>query len=99
MSMNLSEVVQTKNIINFGFATLVAAAFLGATASSKAETPDIFTKHGFPIPGAHFAKKETGKPTMIAVSKSAKTVGRQKQTAPEVGKKRPQPARFANATS
>ncbi len=99
MSMNLSELVQPKNIVNFGFATLVAAALLGDTPSAKAETPDIFTKHGLAIPGAYFAKKETGKPTTIAVSKSAKTVGKQKQTALEVGKKRPQPARLANATS
>ena len=98
MSMNLSEVVQTKNIVNFGFATLVAAALLGDTPSAKAETPDIFTKHGLAIPGAYFAKKETGKPATIAVSKSAKTVGKQKQTA-RGGKKRPQPARLANATS
>jgi hypothetical protein len=34
---------------------------------------------------------------MIAVSKSAKTVGKQKQTVPEIGKKRPQPARLAKA--
>jgi len=36
---------------------------------------------------------------MITVTKSAKTVGNQKQTAPEVGKKLPQQAHLANATS
>jgi hypothetical protein len=97
--MNLLEVIQTKNIVTFGLATLVAAALLGNTPSAKAETPEIFTKHGLPIPGAYFAEKETSKPTKIAVSKSAKTVGKQKQTAPEVGKKLLQQARLANATS
>ncbi len=98
-SMNLLEVIQTKNIVNFGLATFVAAALLGNIPSAKAETTDIFTKHGLPIPGAYFAKKETSKPIMITVTKSAKTVGNQKQTAPEVGKKLPQQAHLANATS
>jgi hypothetical protein len=57
-SMTLLEVIQTKNIVNFGLATFIAAALLGNTPPAKAETPDIFTKHGLPIPGAYFAKKE-----------------------------------------
>jgi hypothetical protein len=42
--MKLSEVIPTKKIVNFGFATLVAAALLGDALAAKAETPDIFTR-------------------------------------------------------
>jgi len=64
-------------IIKFGFAALAAGAF--STLPSKAETPDIFTKHGLPIPGAYFKNKERQQPASVAVSKSGQGVGDQKK--------------------
>jgi len=75
-----------KTISKFGLATLAAGAFLAATLPGRAETPDTFTRHGLPIPGAYFAQK----PATIAVSKSGQGVGEQKQTS-KTGKKRAQP--------
>jgi hypothetical protein len=72
-------------IIKFGLAALAAGAF--STLSSKAETPDIFTKHGLPIPGAYFKNKESQQPASVAVSKSGQGLGDQKQAAPKAGKK------------
>jgi hypothetical protein len=91
--MNSSEVIQTKNIVNFGFATFVAAALLGNTPSAKAETPDIFTKHYLPIPGAYFAKTESQKAVTVAISKSGKGLGVQKKAASKTGKNRAQQTR------
>jgi hypothetical protein len=76
---------QMKNIVQFGLAALAAGAFL--VLPGKAETPDIFTKHGLPIPGAYFKNKENQQPATVAVSKSGQGVGEQKQAAPEAGKK------------
>jgi hypothetical protein len=72
-------------IIKFGLAALAAGAF--STLPSKAETPDTFTRHGLPIPGAYFKNKETQQPATVAVSKSGKGVGEQKQTTAKAGKK------------
>jgi hypothetical protein len=67
------EYIPMKNIIQFGLAALAAGAFFALP--SKAETPDIFTKHGLPIPGAYFKNKESQKAATVAVSKSGKGVG------------------------
>ena len=56
--MNLPTIFQMKNIIKFGLAALGMGAILGAALSSEAETPDIFTKHDLPIPGAYFASMQ-----------------------------------------
>jgi hypothetical protein len=79
-----------KNIIKFGLAALTAGALLGVTVPGQAETPDIFTKHGLPVPGAYFKNKESQRPATIAVSKSDQGVGKQKQTTSKTGKKRSQ---------
>jgi hypothetical protein len=79
--MNLPTIIQMKNIIRFGLATLGMGAILGAVLSSKAETPDIFTRHDLPIPGAYFAKHASQKSTTVAISKSGQGVREQKQTA------------------
>jgi hypothetical protein len=76
--MNLPTISQMKNIIRFGLATLGMGAILGAALSSKAETPDIFTKHDLPIPGAYFAKHASQKSTTVAISKSGQGVGERK---------------------
>jgi hypothetical protein len=60
--------------------TLATGAFLGAVLLSKAETSDIFTRHGLPVPGVYFKNKENQKATTAAVSKSGKGIGGQKQT-------------------
>jgi hypothetical protein len=67
-------------IVKFGLAAFAAGAF--STLPSKADnsTPDTFTRHGLPIPGAYFKNKESQQPETIAVSKSGKGVGQEKQT-------------------
>lgn len=77
--MNLPTIIQMKNIIRFGPATLGMGAILGAALSSEAETPDIFTKHDLPIPGAYFAKHASQKSTTVAIGKSGQGVREQKQ--------------------
>jgi len=77
--MDLPMIIQMKNIIRLGLATLGMGAILGATLSSEAETPDIFTKHELPIPGAYFAKHTSQKSTIVAISKSGQGVREQKQ--------------------
>jgi hypothetical protein len=74
MSMNLLEVVQLHNIVKLSLAMVFTGALLEGAVPSKAETPDIFTKHGLPIPGAYFKNKESQKPATVAVSKSGKGV-------------------------
>ena len=60
-------------IIKFAFAALAAGAF--STLPSKAETPDTFTRHGLPIPGAYFKNKENQHPATVAVIIYEKRVG------------------------
>jgi hypothetical protein len=83
-----------KTISKFGLATLAVGAFWAATLPGMAETPDTFTRHGLPIPGAYFPQKTSEKPATIAVSKSGQGVGGQKQTS-KAGKKRAQPVHSA----
>jgi hypothetical protein len=52
-------------ISKFGLAALAAGAL--STLPSKAETPDIFAKHGLPIPGVYFKNKESQQPATVAV--------------------------------
>jgi hypothetical protein len=86
-----------KNIIQFGLAALAVGAF--STFPSKAETPDTFTRHGLPIPGAYFKNKESQQPATVAVSKSEKGVGGQKQTTSKTGKRHTKDVRPANSGS
>jgi hypothetical protein len=87
-----------KTIGKFGLAALAAGAFWAAALPGKAETPDTFTRHGLPIPGAYFAQKESQKPATIAVSKSGQGVGEQQQTS-KTGKKHAQPVHSAKKNS
>jgi hypothetical protein len=84
-------------IIKFGLAALAAGAF--STLPSKADTPDSFTRHGLPIPGAYFKNKESQQPATVAVSKSGKGVGEQKQTTSKAGQKHTKHIRPANSGS
>jgi hypothetical protein len=79
--------IQMNRVIKFGLAAFAAGAF--STLPSKADnnTPDSFTRHGLPIPGAYFKNRESLQPATIAVSKSEKGVGREKQTISKSGKK------------
>jgi hypothetical protein len=83
-------------IIKFGLAAFAAGAF--STLPSKADnnTPDSFTRHGLPIPGAYFKNQQ---PATIAVSKSEKGVGQEKQTISKGGKKHTKHVRPANSGS
>jgi hypothetical protein len=83
-----------KTICKFGFAALVAGAFWGVCLSATAQTPDIFTKHELPIPGAYFARKESQTPVIVAVSKSGQGVKEKQQTTPELEKKLAQSVHF-----
>src|SRR6266446_4703697 len=61
---------------------VIAAASLAFVLSPTvglANTPDTFTRHGLPIPGAFFRNKENEKPPTIAVSKSGQGIREQKQ--------------------
>jgi hypothetical protein len=79
MSMNLPIVNEMKEMTRFGLAALGVGAILGATLlPGKAETPDTFTRHGLPIPGAYFAKRESQQPATVAVNKSGSGVGEHK---------------------
>jgi hypothetical protein len=66
-----------KTIIKFGMATLTVGALLGGAMLSNAETPDIFTRHGLPVPGVYF-KNQSQQPATVAVSKAGQGVGDQK---------------------
>jgi hypothetical protein len=99
MSMNSPITIQMKNIIRFGLAMLGTGAILGAALPSKAKTPDIFTKHGIPIPGAYFKNQESQRPATVAVSESGKGVGEQKQKISKTGKKHTRHVRPTNSGS
>jgi hypothetical protein len=76
-------------IIKLGLATLTAGAFWASTVQARAdeyasELSNPFTKHGLPVPGAYFKKRESQLPATVAVSKSGKGIGEQKQTASKV---------------
>jgi hypothetical protein len=64
---------------------LALGAFL--VLSGKAETPDTFTRHGLPIPGAYFKNKESQQPATVAVSKSGKGVGEKHKSTSQPEKK------------
>jgi hypothetical protein len=84
-------------IIKFGLAALAAGAF--STLPSKAETPDIFTRHGLPVPGVYFKNKENQQPATVAVNKSGKGVGEQKQAKSKAAEKPAKQVRPANSGS
>ena len=79
------EYIPMKNIVQFGLAALAAGAFFALPG--KAETPDTFTRHGLPIPGAYFKNKESQKAATIAVSKSGKGVGEKHKSTSQPEKK------------
>ncbi len=85
--MNLLEIIQLQNIVKLSLAMVFTGALLEGAVPSKAETPDIFTKHGLPIPGAYFKNQETQQPATVGVSKSGQGVGEQKQTATKLNKR------------
>ena len=82
-----------KTIARFGMAALAVGAFFGSTLPVNADEyasqlSNPFTKHGLPVPGAYFKAKENQQATSVAVSKSGRGVGEQKQAVPKVEKKR-----------
>jgi hypothetical protein len=79
-------------IVKFGLAAIAAGSFLTATVPSRAgefvdSNRNYFLKHGLPIPGESFKKRESQKAATIAVSKSDTGVGQQKQTTSKATKK------------
>ena len=77
---------QMNTIIKFGVTALATGAFL--TLPINAQTPNTFTGHGLPIPGAYFKNKKSPQPATVAVSKSEKIVREQKQPMSKAGEKR-----------
>jgi hypothetical protein len=76
-----------QKIIKWWLATLLTGVFLGAALLSRAETPDSFTRHGLPIPGAYFKNKESQQLATVAVSKSGKGVGEKHKSTSQPEKK------------
>ena len=75
-------------IFRFGLGALAIAAFSLTTCLSNADTVDpanAFTKHGLPVPGAYFKKKESTQRSVAVVTKSAKSATN--QTASKATKK------------
>ena len=87
MRMDLPSVVPIRKIVKWWLATLLTGVFLGGALLSRAETPDSFTRHGLPIPGAYFKNKESQKAATVAVSKSRKGVGEKHKSASQPEKK------------
>jgi hypothetical protein len=67
--------------------TLFGAAVSANADQYASELSNPFTKHGLPVPGAYFKAREDRAPTTIAVTKSGKGVGEQKQTVSKPAKK------------
>jgi hypothetical protein len=76
-----------KTIGKCGLMALAAGVFWTVSLSGRAQTPDIFTKHGLPIPGAYFSHRESQRPPTVAVSKSGQGVSEEKQTMPNPKKR------------
>ena len=96
--------IDMNTIIKLGLAALTAGAFLASTVPGTAgefvdSNRNYFLKHGLPIPGESFKKKENQQPATIAVSKSGSGVGAQKQATSKAAKKQPKKTRSANSTS
>jgi hypothetical protein len=92
------------NISRHGLAALAAAAFLASTVPVTAgefvdSNRNYFLKHGLPIPGESFKKKENQQPVTIAVSKSGTGIGEQKQTTSKTAKKQTKKVQSANSGS
>jgi hypothetical protein len=93
-----------KTIAKFGLAALAVGAFFGSTLPVNADQyasqlSNPFTKHGLPVPGAYFKAKENQQATTVAVSKSGRGVGEQKQPVPKVEKKSTHHARSTTKDS
>jgi hypothetical protein len=78
--MNLPEVIRMQDMIKLSLAAVFTGALLEDAVPVKADTPDIFTRHGLPIPGAYFARKESSKLATVAASKSKQGVGQKNQS-------------------
>jgi hypothetical protein len=79
-------------IVKFGLAAITAGSFLTTTIPSRAgefvdSNRNYFLKHGLPIPGESFKKRENQQPATIAVSKSGNGVGQQNKTTSQDAKK------------
>jgi hypothetical protein len=86
-------------IIKFGLAAFTAGAFSTLPAKADNSTPDSFTRHGLPIPGVYFKNQQSQQPATVAVSKSAKGVGQEKQAVSKSAKKHNKYVRPGNSGS
>ena len=75
--------------IEFGLAALAVGAFSILPGKADNTTPDTFTRHDLPIPGAYFKNKESQQPATIAVSKSERALAKRSRLSRRVGKSTP----------
>ena len=83
--------------IKFGLAALAVGAFSILPGKADNTTPDSFTRHGLPIPGAYFKNKESQQLATIAVKQIRKSVGQEKQTISKSGQKHTKHVRPAHS--
>ena len=83
--------------IKFGLAALAVGAFSILPGKADNTTPDTFTRHGLPIPGAYFKNKESQQLATIAVSKSERALDKEKQTISKSGQKHTKHVRLAHS--
>jgi hypothetical protein len=76
-------------IIKFGLAAFAAGAFSTLPSKADNDTPDSFTGHGLPIPGAYFKNKESQQPATIVVSKSERASDKRSRQSRRVGRSTP----------
>lgn len=86
-------------MVRFGFCALAVEALLLTISPLNADTPDPnnpFTKHGLPVPGAYFTKKQNSQPPTVAVSKSANSAQNPKPANSKANKRPAKDPRYAN---
>ena len=78
-----------RTTLKIAFMTLVAGILATGAMPVRADQPvDSWSVRGLARPGTWFEKYNAEKPVTLAVSKSGHGVGKQKQTAYKVGKRR-----------
>jgi hypothetical protein len=75
--------------IKFGLAALAVGAFSILPGKADITTPNPFTMHGLPIPGAYFKNKGSQRPATIAVSKSERASDKKSRQSRRVGRSTP----------
>jgi hypothetical protein len=83
------RIIQMNRTIKFGLAALAVGAFSILPSKADNTTPDSFTRHGLPIPGAYFKNRERQQLTTIAVSKSERASDKRSRQSRRAGRSTP----------